>query len=161
MTSAEIHVWEATAIEVGITKVKTWSFLCSWHGKSVESCVMVQGLCTQHIGFCDETDWSFLLPPSFPGLLTTVGIQLFVGLFSSLDSWNNWLKIASYSSLVFSLKNWKGEGSDLLRAKCQLSCLHQKTCTGTAVAVASSETCSTGQRTEAAWNAVVIWWAPV
>lgn len=85
MTSAEIHMEEATVIETGIIKVKTWSFLVSSHGKDVESCVMVQELCTQHIVFCDETDKSFLLPPSFPCLICAVGIQLFVGLFSSLD----------------------------------------------------------------------------
>lgn len=56
MTSAEIHMEEATVIEAGIIEVKTWSFLVSSHGKGVESCVMAQELCTQHIAFCDETD---------------------------------------------------------------------------------------------------------
>lgn len=37
-----------------------------------------------------------------------------------------------------------------------MSCLHQKTCTGTVVAVADSEICRTGQRPEAAYDAVVI-----
>lgn len=47
---------EATVVEAGITIVKIWRVLVSSHGKGIESCVMVQELCTQHIGFCDETD---------------------------------------------------------------------------------------------------------
>lgn len=73
---------------------------------------MVQELCTQHIVFWDETDKSFLLPPSFPCLICAVGIQLFVGLFSRLDFWNNWLKISSNAFHYIFFEKWEREGED-------------------------------------------------